>query len=132
VPGVRTTLGRLTQALLEFNVYVSDFDIGEHIAPENLGVFTILSDEYKAVIAAAEKRAEEESENDEAVHCNNCFNRTAARKDNGYECFYCEFSDPILDCSVCGIEERKSEMSEWNEEYDDYICQSCEDRINNM
>lgn len=126
---VRTTLGRLTQALREFNDYVSDFDIAEHITPENLELFTTLSDEYKAAIAAAEKRAEEEADDGEAVHCNNCFNRTAARKGRAFKCFYCEHDDPLLDCCVCGIVERKSEMSVWDDVHEDYICHGCQDRI---
>lgn len=129
---VRTTLGRLTQALLEFNEYVSDFDIAEHIDVDNLELFTTLSDEYKAEIAAARKRAEEESDANEAVHCHNCYNQTAARIGHDYKCFYCEYTDPLLDCCVCGINERRSEMSLWNDEHNDYICSGCEDRISSM
>lgn len=126
---VRATLGRLTQALLEFNDYVSDFDVAEHISPANLDLFKTLSDAYKAKVAAARKRAEEESDNNEAVLCHNCFNGTAALIGREYKCFLCEFSDPIQDCCVCGTQERRSEMSLWNEDYGDFICIGCQDRI---
>lgn len=132
LPEVRATLGRLTQALLEFNEYVSEFDIAEHIAPDNLELFTTLSDEFKAQVAAAGKRAEEESDDGARAHCNDCFNQTAAQIGSEYKCFYCGYIDPMRDCAVCGAEERRSEMSMWNDEHDDYICSYCEDRIASM
>jgi hypothetical protein len=128
---VRSTLGRLTQALLEFNSLVADFDITKHVAPENLELFTILSDAYKAEVAAAAKRAEEESEDEEAALCHDCFHETAARIGAEYKCFYCEYVDSLEECCVCGCEERRSTMSVWNE-HGDYICESCEDRISSM
>lgn len=129
---VRLTLGRLTQALLEFNDYIADFDIRDHIDSDNLGVFETLSDEYKAEVAAAQKQAEEESETDQAESCLYCGNDTAALIEKTYKCFYCQEEDPILECCVCGCDERRYNMSLWNDEHEDYICEGCADRISNM
>lgn len=127
---VRLTLGRLTQALLEFNDSVADFDIRDHVDSKNLGVFETLSDVYKAEVAAARKQAEEES--DEVDDCLYCGNDTAALVDGEYKCYYCQETDPILDCCVCGGADRRGNMSLWNEEFDDYICAGCLDRISSM
>lgn len=132
LPEVRVTLGRLTQALLEFNDYVSDFDVADHIAVANLEVFTTLSDKYRAVIAAAEKQAEEESETGEPELCFQCGNATAALVNRVYTCFNCNESDPIIDCCICGIDDRSTNMSVWNDEHDDYICEGCRQRIAHM
>lgn len=132
LPQVRNTLGRLTRALLEFNDSVSEFDVEDHIEAANLEVFETLSDEYKAAIAAAEARAVEESDDQDSTLCHNCFNATAGRIGNEFKCFYCDFTDSLKGCCVCGSTERLSEMSMWNEEHGDHICESCETRIRSM
>lgn len=129
---VRKTLGRLTQALLEFNDNVAEFDIRDHVDKDNLKVFETLSDEYKAAVAAARSKAKEDSESGEAERCHYCGEETAALIGGEYACRYCEETDPIKACCICGTDERRSDMSPWNEEHDDFICGGCEDRIRNM
>jgi hypothetical protein len=129
---VRITLGRLTQALLEFNDNVAEFDIREHISKENLEVFEVLSDKYQAAVAEARRKAKEATGGEEPESCGYCGSDAAVRVNQAYKCFYCDEVDPITTCCVCGADERRSEMSVWNDEQGDYICEGCEDRISGM
>ncbi len=129
---VKTTLGRLTRALLEFNDNFDDFDIRKHVDGNNLKEFEALSDAYLAAISDAKLRASKLSETGEAEICLHCDNETAALQKRSYRCQYCEESDALLACCVCGADDRRFNMSLWNDEHDDYICEGCEDRISSM
>lgn len=132
VDEVRDTIGRITRALFEFNEYFDDFDIKENVEAENLEVFEGLLDEYKAKIAAAHNKAEEESEDGMSHMCYDCFNDTAALDQNAYLCHFCDFLDNLIDCSVCGDIYRETDTSMWNEEGGSVICYGCLERIENM
>lgn len=135
VAEVRETLGRLTKAVLQLNDYFDELKIREHVDPENLKIFEALSDEYKAKIEAAQREAEAKSEDGEAEHCYYCGNRTAGRIEDAYECQFCGERERILECCVCGGDEREYFMSVWNDDHAphiDYICDVCHDRIMNM
>jgi formate dehydrogenase maturation protein FdhE len=137
IPEVRRTLGRLTQALNEFNDSLGEIDlIAEGIAKENLVVFDELANEYQASLANARVEAKEDSDDEEGHPCNFCGNKdTAAKIDDVYQCRLCRESDAVVECCICGDRQRVSNSVVWNDEHAphiDYACEACNDRISSM
>ncbi len=136
VAETRRAIGRLTQAVIDFNVTHADIDIFDHIDADTFSIFQELADENKAALANAQKEAEEYSENGEIYDCEICWNiGTAINSVAGYVCKLCGETDPEIDCCVCGERIRQSEGRVWNEDHPphiDYICEYCDDRISNM
>jgi uncharacterized protein YutE (UPF0331/DUF86 family) len=127
---IRRTLGRLTQALIEFNNEIAEIDLEEHISPVHLKTFGNLADEYKAELANAKSEAKEESEVDETFDCHSCGEcDTMAQVGQSYICKYCGSEDSNEICVICGIGFRQSEGYTWEE--DNSVCDSCyENRLN--
>lgn len=135
VAKVRRTLGRLTQAMNEFSSDIADFEIEKFITEPNLAVFLVLADEYKAELAHAQSEAKEAAEDNEVVDCAFCGHPgTASLIGQKYVCQYCKEVDQLIDCCICGAQERRSNARLWNDDddHDDYACEGCVMRITNM
>lgn len=135
VAKVRRTLGRLTQALNEFNEAFGAITLTDHISVDNLEVFENLAVEYKHELAMARADALDDSEDGRSYFCSYCGNKDTAALDAGrYVCRLCSEVDPIVECTICSEDMKVSEGRVWND--DDpprvhYICESCDLRIEN-
>ncbi len=136
IPEARRTIGRLTQAMNEFNSNFSDFDLTDHVEPANLQIFEELADEYRAQLAHSRVEAKEQSEDGEGHYCTYCGNEeTAALVMGTYICKFCEEEDSETNCCICGEPIRISDAITWNDEHAphiDYVCEACDYRIRNM
>jgi len=132
---VKEALGRLMQALNEFNDLTADFSLKDIIDPALLTTFELLADEYEAKLARAIEEA-----GDNAVggteyghYCWACSQAgTVSLSDNKYKCHFCEEETGRIDCCICGQEFPTEEGYVWNADHPphiDYICENCNDRM---
>lgn len=133
---VKSVLGRLMQAVNEFNDVVDSFTLKEHVESKLLETFENLADEYKARLAAAREKAAKESDLDFGYNCWCCGNYGTVTCNGGvYKCHFCGEETKELECCVCGGKMPEYDATLWNDDHPphiDYICEGCHDRIHNM
>ena len=119
VADVRSSLGRLFRAVVEFLHKYADLDLKSAIPTHIWDMFKVLSDEYEFRLRDAMREADRiEEENSGSpndpyaavvrLECPNCGNYTLVvneNSDTGFQCTLCgnEESDDIpSDCDICG------------------------------
>lgn len=134
VSTVRKTMGRLVQAITEFHADVSeDDDIEDFVSKANMPLYQELADENARERGLARTAAKEKTEDGEVYDCPSCgYKGTAAKIGQAHVCQYCEEVDTLANCCICGVSVLRSEAQSWNEEFDEYACDGCVDRVRNM
>lgn len=144
VAEVRSTMGRLFRAMMEFIVDYTDLDIESKIPDNVKETFKVLSDEYEMQLRDAMKLADEveaanqsnnpfEDDGDPPrVECTSCGHYTmVVNQDSatGYRCTFCfeeESDDMPCDCDGCGVRTTRGDLyrtlTDDGEELRCYIC----------
>lgn len=144
VPEVRSTMGRIFRAMMEFLDGYTDLDIASQIPKEAQQTFKVLSDEYELQLRDALMEADQveaaNMNNDPfddhsdpvRVMCTSCGHNTMVVNDQsetGYRCTFCgddESDEMPKDCEGCGERTTRGELyrtpTEDGEEYRCYIC----------
>lgn len=127
---VRRTLGRIIRAAEEFNENYGLLDVSKHLVGSHLKIYKELADEYKANLANARFAASTMTENGETYDCSSCGEfGVCAYIGKKIVCQLCEEIDELYQCVRCEGEFRGDQVSSWNDEHDEYICEFCADHI---
>lgn len=134
---VKSNIGRLMLAVNKFNDAVGSVKLKEYVDdPKLLRTFEDLAEEYEARLAAARKKAEEDSGFDFSYECCYCGNDgTTSCNARVYKCHFCGEETEEKECCVCGGNMPESDAIVWNSDYFphiDYICTGCYDRYLRM
>lgn len=147
VAEVRSTMGRLFRAMMEFIDDYTDLDIAAQIPDKVQETFKVLSDEYEQHLREALRAAEEveaanqnrspfEPDGDPVrIECTDCGHYTMViNKDarSGYRCIFCgaeESDDMPWSCDGCGERTTRGELYRTDtEEGDELRCYICSGR----
>lgn len=127
---VRRSLGRIIRATEEFNEHHGLLDVSKHLGGNHLKIYQELADEYKANLANARVAASGLTENGETYDCSNCGEfGVGAYIGNEIICQLCKTVDYLYQCFKCEGEFREDQVSSWNDEHDEYICEFCADHM---